>query len=71
MRNTTSAERTKQHHQNKANNDPEFQKKETKRISDLQRQECVSMSEEVLSTFERNIDQKFMHGEPKPKQKKF
>ena len=47
---TTSAERTKKHHQNKANSDPEFKKKETKRISDLQRQQCASMSEEELST---------------------
>ena len=47
---TTSAERTKKRHQNKANSDPEFKKKETKRISDLQRQQCASMSEEELST---------------------
>ena len=49
-RKTKSAERTKKHYQNKANNDPEFKKKETKRISDLQRQQCASMSEEELST---------------------
>ena len=47
---TKSAERTKKHYQNKANNDPEFKKKETKRISDLQRQQCASVSEEELST---------------------
>ena len=49
-RKTKSAERTKKHYQNKANNDPEFKKKETKRISDLQRQQCASVSEEELST---------------------
>ena len=40
----------RKHCQNKANNEPEFKKKENKRISDLQRQQQALMSEEQLST---------------------
>ena len=50
MPKTTSAEIMRKHSQNKANNDPEFKMKENKRISDLQRQQRASMSEEELST---------------------
>ena len=50
MPKTTSAERMRKHRQNKANNNTEFKKKESKRISDLQRQQHASMSEEELST---------------------
>ena len=38
MPKTTSAERMRTHRQNKENSDLEFKKKESKKISDLQRQ---------------------------------
>ena len=47
----TTAERMKKHCQNKAKNEPEFKKKESKRISDLQREKYASTSEKELSTF--------------------
>ena len=55
MPKTTSSERMRKHCQNKVNNDPEFKQKESKRMSDLQRQQRASMSEEELSTlWEKN-----------------
>ena len=54
MPKTTSAERMRKHHQNKANNEPEFKQKESKRICDLQRQQHASISEKVL--FKRKTD---------------
>ena len=50
MSKTASAERMRKLSQNKANNDPEFKQKESKRISDLMRQQHASVSEEELST---------------------
>ena len=42
------------HCQNKAKNDPEFKKKESKRISDLKRQQRASMLEELTALREKS-----------------
>ena len=52
MPKTSSTEIMRKHHQNRAKNDLEFKKKESQRISDLQRQQYASLSEEELSTMQ-------------------
>ena len=69
MSKIASAERMRKLSQNKANNDPEFKQKESKRISDLMRQQHASVSEEELSTLWEKNRQKLQGWRAKNKAK--
>ena len=71
MPKTTSAERMRKHHQNKANNEPEFKQKESKRICDLQRQQHASIPEKELSTLREKNRLNVQAWRAKNKAKKF